>query len=335
MVSDTILAYNELTVGKRLHRQRTSLSLLACVVACLGLACADDENDNGGNGEDVNADQAQTVTAQLTPEEQANVVVATRVLREGLIGGDTAVINELVRADYIQHNLQAMDGRAGLLAFVAFLQTQGPGAIEIHRVLANGNYVALHSTYGTGANRQVAFDVFRLDNGQLAEHWDALTPWVEASDSVSGNTLVDGATEVSDRDKTQQNRELVLSFVEAVFQRGQLERLPEFIGDTYIQHNPQAPSGLAGLQGFFANLQTQGLAVGFTDSPLVVADGNFVLVGSEGFFGAPDVKPYAVFYDLFRVDAGKLVEHWDVIPTLPANLADIPHDNGVFGNPAP
>jgi predicted SnoaL-like aldol condensation-catalyzing enzyme len=333
MVSDSIQAHHEVRHIKRRRYERGLLPLLACV-AGLGLGCGDDENESGANA-DRSAGDVQTVTAQLTPEEKANIDVATRVLREGLIGGNTEVINELVRPDYIQHNLQAMDGRAGLLAFVAFLQTQGPGAIEIHRVLANGNYVALHSTYGTGDNRQVAFDVFRLEAGQLAEHWDALTPWVDGSDTVSGNTLVDGATEVTDRDETEENRELVLTFVQSVFERGETERLPEFIGDTYIQHNPQAPNGLAGLQGFFANLEAQGLAVGFTDSPLVVADGNFVLVGSEGFFGPPDVKPYAVFYDLFRVDGGKLVEHWDIIPTLPANLDDIPHDNGVFGNPAP
>jgi predicted SnoaL-like aldol condensation-catalyzing enzyme len=291
--------------------------LVTLLVCGAPLACGDEDA------------ATETQTLSLAPQEQANVDVATRVIRDGLIGGDTDVVNQLVREDYIQHNVSAMDGRAGLLAFIGFLQTQPDNSVEIHRTLADDDYVALHSTYGTGANRQVAFDVFRLVDGQLAEHWDALTPWVEASASLSGNSLVDGVDVVTERGETEANRMLVKEFVDVVFKQGLTDRLPEYIGDTYIQHNPGAENGLAGLQAFFASVTDQGLAVGFVDSPLVVADGNFVLVGSEGFFGPPDVKPLAVFYDLFRVEAGKLVEHWDIIPTLPP-LDQIPHQNGLF-----
>ncbi|GAA2599815.1 hypothetical protein GCM10010435_94070 [Winogradskya consettensis] len=55
----------------------------------------------------------------------------------------------------------------------------------------------------------------------------------------------------------------------------------------------------------------------------VIAEGNFVLTVSEGSFGpAP-----TAFYDLFRVDNGKIVEHWDITPEI---VADLPHSNGPF-----
>jgi predicted SnoaL-like aldol condensation-catalyzing enzyme len=287
--------------------------MVACV-ALLVSGCSDDKDESPGD----------TAAAQLSPLEQQNVDVATRVIEDGLIGGDVAVINELVRPDYIQHNVFAEDGREGLLSFVAALQAQGGAAVTIHRKLAHDNLVALHSTYGTGDARQVAFDVFRLDNGQLAEHWDALQNWVDPDGSLTGNTLVDGETTVTDRARTDQNQELVTTMVREVFVEGRYDRLPNYIAGTYIQHNPRVDNGLAGLQAFLTAVRAQGVQMAYTTSPLVVADGNFVLVGSDGYLGAN----YTVFYDLFRVDAKKLVEHWDVIQSV--DLATIPHDNGPF-----
>lgn len=279
-------------------------------------------------GDDEPEAEPEVVRNALSPVEQQNVAIAKRVLEEGLIGGDTAVINELVREDYIQHNVQAEDGRAGLLAFVAFLQTQPGNAVEFHRELANGEYVALHSTYGTGANRTVAFDVFRVVDGQLAEHWDALTPWVDPSETESGNSLVDGETEVRDRPRTERNQTLVSNMVREIFVEGDIGRLPVYVQpDDFVQHNPEADDGLQGLGEYFLALRNQGIEIRYTDSPLVVADGNFVLVGSEGYYGTPD--DFAVFYDLFRVEDERVVEQWNVlVPNL--DLDAIPHDNGVF-----
>jgi predicted SnoaL-like aldol condensation-catalyzing enzyme len=288
-----------------------AVGLASVVVLLLASGCGDE------------APELDTNIDELSPREQANIDVATRVIEQGL-GGDVSVIEELVRPDYIQHNAQARDGREGLLEFVA---AQGGVAVRIHRKLANGNFVAFHSTYGEGAERLVAFDVFRVQRGQLAEHWDALQRWVDPEGTVSGNTLVDGTETVSDRHLTSANRLLVTRMVREVFVEGRVERLADYIGSSYIQHNPRSDNGLASVQAFFAAVKAQGVALAYTASPLVVADGNFVLVGSEGYLG--QVSDYTVFYDLFRVNGGKVVEHWDVIQGI--DLSAVPHSNGLFG----
>jgi predicted SnoaL-like aldol condensation-catalyzing enzyme len=308
------------TIGE-VYNRRVYASTGRCVIlaaAVLAGACSDEDGA-----------EPEMVAAGLSPEEQANVEVATRVLEEGLVAGDVAVINELVRPDYIQHNVLASDGRQGLLDFVAALQAQGGIALEIHRRFADGDLVALHSTYGTGENRRVGFDVFRLDNGQLAEHWDAMQTYVDEINSVNGNTMVDGSTRITDRSLTEQNRQLVTTMVKEVFIDGQLERLADYLGEPFIQHNPRTDNGLAGTQAFFNAVAAQGVQVGYTESPLVVAEGNFVLVGSAGYLQtATEERTFTVFYDLFRVDAGKMAEHWDVIQAI--DLDTIPHDNGPF-----
>lgn len=295
--------------------RRPGAGVLLPAAVLLALACGG--GDEGG---------PEMASAPLSPEEEQNIVIATRVIEEGLIGGDVAVIEQLVRPDYIQHNAMAPDGRDGLLAFVAALQAQGGAAVTIHRKLANGDRVALHSTYGTGDARRVAFDVFRLENGQLAEHWDALQQWVEPQATLSGNTLVDGPTEVTSRGLTDVNEALVTQMVREVFVEGRSDRLEAYLGEPYIQHNPAIDNGLQGMLAFWAGVRAQGVEIGYTRSPLVVADGNFVLVGSEGYFNTRD--DYTVFYDLYRVDGGKVVEHWDVIQAV--DLSAVPHDNGLF-----
>ena len=55
----------------------------------------------------------------------------------------------------------------------------------------------------------------------------------------------------------------------------------------------------------------------------VIAEGNFVLTVSEIRIGATPIAAY----DLFRVESGKLVEHWDVSPEI---KDDLPHGNGLF-----
>ncbi|MEL6190013.1 MAG: nuclear transport factor 2 family protein, partial [Myxococcota bacterium] len=140
----------------------------------------------------------------------------------------------------------------------------------------------------------------------------------------SGRTMVDGPTEITDRDKTAENEALVRGFIKTVLVEGKGDRIPEFVStETYLQHNPGIGDGLAGLGKALAAMAKQGVTMVYTRTPLVVAEGNFVLTGSEGTLGG---KPTA-FYDLFRIENGKIVEHWDVIADIPEKMA---HDNGKF-----
>ena len=67
----------------------------------------------------------------------------------------------------------------------------------------------------------------------------------------------------------------------------------------------------------------QGITMVYTKLHRVVGEGNFVLTQSGGSFAG---QPYA-FYDLFRLENGKIAEHWDVMQPIPAEL---PHSNAMF-----
>jgi len=257
--------------------------------------------------------QAETLSQKET---------AIGIIQNGLIEGDVDFINAYVVEDYIQHNPQAPDGRAGLIGFTQYLASQGTeNTATVVRALEQDDLVALHVIYEFGETKMAAFDLFRFEDGIAVEHWDGLQPWVE--ETVSGRSMTDGPTEITDLDKTDENEALVTGFVTDVLVNGQFDKITNYIGDTYLQHNPNVGDGLDGLGAFVGYLQENNISFRYTKVHNVVAEGNFVMVQNEGEFGG---KPTA-FYDLFRVEGGMIVEHWDTVQEIPAEMA---HDNGMF-----
>jgi len=91
-----------------------------------------------------------------------------------------------------------------------------------------------------------------------------------------------------------------------------LTKLLIIFPETYNQHNPGVGDGLDGLSKAL-DMAKQGLPMEYHTLHKVIGEGNFVLTLSEGQFAGKHVA----FYDLFRVESGKIVEHWDVIQDIP------------------
>ena len=118
-------------------------------------------------------------------------------------------------------------------------------------------------------------------------------------------------------------RALVTAFAQRVLKDADYSVLTDYIStETYLQHNPEAADGLDGFGAAAAGWAEQGKNLIYKTVHRVVAEGDLVLLQSEGEFGVP-----VAYWDLFRVEDGKIVEHWDVIAPIPAEL---PHGNGVF-----
>lgn len=123
--------------------------------------------------------------------------------------GDAETAASLLKEDYIQHDLAYGTGRDAFVGSVKYLGSAPvKTTVETVRAFEDGDKVFMHNIYNfAGAGRQVAFDVFRFEDGLIAEHWDNLA--AESAANPSGRTQTDGATEIKDLDKTEENREIV------------------------------------------------------------------------------------------------------------------------------
>ena len=147
-----------------------------------------------------------------------------------------AAADDYFAPTYIQHSTLAADGIDGLKTLVANLPDgfRYDGA----RIIADDQFVVLHGTYhGFGDTPLVAFDIFRVADGKIVEHWDALTP--EVAETASGRSQVDGTATTNAAADTDANRQLIADFVDQVLIGGDYSQLTRFIStDSYAQHNP-------------------------------------------------------------------------------------------------
>ena len=241
--------------------------------------------------------------------------------------GNTEKAASLLSEGYIQHNLAYGTGRDAFVGSVSYLASAPvKTTVKNIRAFEDGNKVFLQTIYNfAGAGEQVAFDIFRFDkNGKIAEHWDNLT--AKADPNPSGKTQIDGMMELKDLDKTEANRELVKNFLYDVMQGNCPEKTPDYFdGDTYIQHNTAIADGLSGLGAALAAMAEQNIQMIYNTVHHVLAQGNFVLAVSEGTFGGAPTS----YYDLWRVENGKIAEHWDVMETI-ADKSTWQNQNGKF-----
>lgn len=226
--------------------------------------------------------------------------------------GDPAPISAINPNKYIQHNLAAADGLQGFGELMSLLPPNSARANPV-RAFQDGVYVFTHTDYDFFGPK-IGFDIFRFEENLIVEHWDNLQE-KPSNPNPSGHTMIDGATEIVDLDKTAHNKELVRQFVEDVLVNGRLENLASYFdGDVYIQHNPQIGDGLSGLYTALQVMAEQGITMRYSKIHQVLGEGNFVLVVSEGSFAGQHTS----FYDLFRVEKDKIAEHWDTLESIPA-----------------
>ncbi len=266
----------------------------------------------------VASPEATGLTGLSSNEQKAVAVV------ESFESGDPTAFEEYVSEEtYIQHNLMAPNGRQAILEALPSLAEAGT-TVDVRRAIEDGDLVALHVEYTLFGTPTIAFDVYRFEDGLIVEHWDNLQP--EVADTVSGRSMIDGPTEVTDLDRTEANKALVRGLVEDVLMGKAPERVTDYIStEGYAQHNPNAADDLEGLNAWLSGLAEQGISFRYDTLHQVIGEGNFVLAMSEGeFAGAP-----TAFYDLFRVEDGKVVEHWDVLQTIPPQ-DEWQNENGKF-----
>lgn len=227
-------------------------------------------------------------------------------LLQSLQPGDQKAIAYINPQKYIQHNLFVADGVQG---FSEFLKRRLPSKVNIVRVFQDGDFVFAHTLSGP----KIEFHIFRFEDGYMVEHWDNFQEAITLT--KSGHSMIDGPTQARDLDKTDENKKLIKKFFDDILYAHNIKNITNYIStEKYVQHNPNVADGLAGFGAAMEELAKAGLKMEYKKTYKILGEGDFVLTQSEGELAEKDVT----FYDLWRLENGKITEHWDVIePMMP------------------
>jgi len=288
-------------------RSLSSCSLILIVL--LMISCGDTKK--------IDLQTKTTTKMELSNKEK---VVA---LLNSFNTGDQTPIGYINPNKYIQHNLAVGDGLEGFGEVMKHAPPQGFKA-KVVRAFEDGDYVFTHTEYDFFGPK-AAFDVFRFEDGKIVEHWDNMAEVTPPN--PSGRTQFDGETNISDKENTAANKEVVQKFVDEVLMNGKMDNLTTYVNPTdYKQHNSAVADGLDGLGAALKYFAENNMVMEYDKMHKIMGEGNFVLTISEGKFGKGD---HVAYYDLFRLENGQIVEHWDVIQNIPPK-SEWKNSNGKF-----
>ncbi|MEM8922708.1 MAG: nuclear transport factor 2 family protein [Actinomycetota bacterium] len=210
---------------------------------------------------------------------------------------------------YTQHSTPVKDGPEGFKEFFAqFVERNPVRDIEIIRSFEDGRYVFLHvvQNLNDGEFMYVTADIFDTDDdARMIEHWDIIEEM--GGPNPAGRTAVDGPTDVVDLDQTEANKTLVTAFVDTVLIPGEFERIGAFVGPEYRQHTPGLGDGVEAAQAWAAENDLR-----YIEAHKIIGSGNLVAVLAE----SEKQGERCAVIDLYRVEDGRIVEHWDVTETI-------------------
>jgi predicted SnoaL-like aldol condensation-catalyzing enzyme len=270
--------------------------------------------------------------AGRTAQEETNLARATAFYEAMFATKDFAAAETYLAQPYVEHDPEVADGQRGLEAQVAELQASSPSLTRtIEGAYVDDDYVILHAREAGGAeaSEQARIDLYRIGaDGGVAEHWALAQPIPPAAEAQNTNGMYYDVSPAEpaalSAAEEEENLRIAYEFYDAALNQKNWELARTYIGDRYVQHNLRAPSGPEGLEAHVAMVRetfpdNQGaLQRGFVDGDRV-----FLHFHTRR---SPDQLGMAVM-DMFRLENGKVVEHWDVIQPIPEAPAN---DNGMF-----
>ncbi|MBB6096475.1 putative SnoaL-like aldol condensation-catalyzing enzyme [Povalibacter uvarum] len=143
------------------------------VAACLGLAS-------------LSLACGPTAAADLAANKEL-----VRAFFEAVESRDSAKVEKIVREDYIQHVPTIPTGRKAILNYIDMVKAQGKGKMPtIARMIAEGDLVAVHFRRDNPTGPVAAIEIFRIQDGLIAEHWAVTEPFPPASAIRNDNGML-------------------------------------------------------------------------------------------------------------------------------------------------
>lgn len=234
-------------------------------------------------------------------ETRFNKIIVAEFYKKIVGQRDSSLINPYVREDYIQHSAMGKPGREGLFEMIEFLKTLPPSTETVSPVkmlIGDDDMVVILLDISFMGKRMLVIDLFKLEDGMLAEHWDAVQ---EIPHQQSELRIVSTTAD------TLANKQLVNRFYQEVFINKRKELLNQYLSPDYITHTEALET--------YSYYQLK--------VHRIIGEDDLVVVQAELVKG--DVS--FALYDIFRIQNSLIAEHWGIQQQIPSVML---HSNGMF-----
>lgn len=298
-------------------RTMAAVTLVAAGAACASQAPAPEAEEAPAVSQEEMDAQHEAENLQLVSDWWRTVIQARHV----------EMADQFMAPTYIQHNPNIDTGRD---AFVAIFGRRDP--IDIPATLtpapvvqfAKGDYVMfMWEREGMDDQGETYpynfFDLVRVENGMVAEHWDSVYKNSEMPVNTGKGPRPVAPPNTPEEQAAEDiaNREF-----KDILQYQHLELAPEVMAEGYIQHNPNVPTGRDGFVEFFSQFaQPEPIMDAWKDEPeLILTSGDLVFYMMRRFSDDP-ANPGTAYkwnwFDMVRVGDGLVQEHWDMATKTP------------------
>ncbi len=310
-------------------------TLLSVGIAALLLACTATPINKGSNTAEVKGPVPVTgnpdhelLLSSSDPQLAANKRLVYDMWRTLLDARDVNAGAKYLAEGYIQHNPVADTGRQGLLDLIASFSEPQPVAElmkgDLVAIVAEGDLVVLVQVSKKEQPKPYTttwFDMFRVKDGLIVEHWDhgTVRPGMTPRGYVPPTVNTDHSASINNNNPALKfNKQRVYDMWRTLLDAQQIDRAPEFLTVDYIQHNPLLNTGLASFMDFFNQFAepkpVQAEVKNFVE---LVAEDDLVVIATLATYQDANNDAYTTtWFDLFRLDGGMIIEHWDTA-TIP------------------
>jgi predicted SnoaL-like aldol condensation-catalyzing enzyme len=309
---------------------RCQVYLLAAALACWGVVTV-----AGEPVAVVGHPDPLSLLASDDPVLATNKRLVFNLWRSVVNAGHVEVADQLLAEDYIQHSPVLPTGRAAFKKIFSAVPRRDkvPDLIEppLIAFVAEGDLVVmafvekLQQPAGSGTYTTTHFNMFRVANGRLAEHWHSIqrAPGPDlASPEKGGPQRVTGASGIAQfalvdasRSQLANNKRLVFDMWRHIIDGGREEVADLYLHKDYIQHNTNVATGRDAFKAYFSTREDLPIETSIR-RPLVamVAESDLVVqaIMMEHPHPSREGETYTTtWFDMFRVADGRLAEHWD------------------------
>ncbi len=241
----------------------------------------------------------------LSAQEKSHIQLVWDGMGAILENKNEALVEASFAEDFIQHNPWAKDGLAHVKEMLQFDFGYRP-----IRWVVDGDVMAYHGYYTApnplGEHPLLCVDAWRIEDGKIIEHWDALAPMPSAQVDFATAGKGNGEKEVSPATRAA-NKATVRRFMDHVLNRGRIDQVPALVSEDYIYHH-ETEGELKGQEVLVDHIANKNAGRMLHDNKMLLASGDLVMAHSH-YFGEEE----RVVFDWFRLDeSAKIVEHWSV-----------------------